>query len=299
MKYQFTIFIPAYNRSSTLPRLLASLANQTFSDFECIVVDDGSSDETPKVLADYARQSPFPIQIIRQENAGKHVARNRAIAEASGEFFFTVDSDDTLVPTALESCITAWKAIPESRRHLFAGVEGLCVFMHNGTTVGDTFPTSPLDSDHISTRYNLRIQGDKCRFIRTSVFRRFPFPETAGETFIAESVVWNRIGMQYLTRYINSPLINVDYQPDGLSARSSSIRARNPLGAMLYYSEFLEICRHRGLPLRYHLRATANLVRYSLHARRRRGVMRHFMNPLACAAMLLGTALFFRDRMRM
>ncbi len=85
-----TVFTPTYNRATLLLQLYESLCRQSYSDFEWIIVDDGSTDDTRNVVEEcIKKQSKFPIQYIYKENGGKHTAINRGVKEANGELFFT------------------------------------------------------------------------------------------------------------------------------------------------------------------------------------------------------------------
>jgi glycosyltransferase involved in cell wall biosynthesis len=94
---RFSVIIPVYNRSKMATEAIESVLSQGFSDYELIVVDDGSTDETPKVLERYRDRA----QIITQRNSGPGPARNRAAKAAKGEYLIFLDSDDLLMPWAL------------------------------------------------------------------------------------------------------------------------------------------------------------------------------------------------------
>lgn len=99
----FSIIIPVYNVESHLRECLNSVHAQTFTDWECICVDDGSTDASGDILDEYAsRDSRF--RVIHQENAGVSAARNKGLDETTGEWFVFLDGDDVLAPGALE-CI--------------------------------------------------------------------------------------------------------------------------------------------------------------------------------------------------
>lgn len=98
MKVRFSILIPAYNRGTIIRQTIDSVLAQSFTGFEAIVIDDGSTDETPGVLRSYGDR----IKVIRQENSGPEVARNNAAARSDGEYLVFLDSDDLLHPGALE-----------------------------------------------------------------------------------------------------------------------------------------------------------------------------------------------------
>lgn len=99
MNPRFSVVIPAYNREKLVGPTIDSVLAQTFTDYEIIVVDDGSTDGTPEVLRSYVTK----IRAVRQANQGPEVARDRGITMATGEYVALLDSDDLLWPHALET----------------------------------------------------------------------------------------------------------------------------------------------------------------------------------------------------
>lgn len=99
MKPLFSVLIPTYNREQHVRAAIESVLAQTWTDFEVLVTDDGSTDDTPRTLAKFGAR----IQVIRQANSGPEVARNSAAAHARGEYLVFLDSDDLLFPRALET----------------------------------------------------------------------------------------------------------------------------------------------------------------------------------------------------
>ncbi len=95
-----SVLMPTHDYARYLPEAVASLRAQTFDDWECIVVDDGSEDETPELLARLAAEDAR-VRPVRQDQAGPAVARNRALREARGEFVQFLDADDVIPPTKL------------------------------------------------------------------------------------------------------------------------------------------------------------------------------------------------------
>lgn len=98
---KISVIIPVYNIEKYLPECLDSLLNQTFRDFEIICVNDGSKDDSLKILETYA-QKDLRIKVITKENGGSGSARNRGLAEAQGEYIQFVDGDDYFEPQMLE-----------------------------------------------------------------------------------------------------------------------------------------------------------------------------------------------------
>src|SRR5665213_2273603 len=96
---RFSILMPVYNREKYVCQAIDSVLAQTFTSYELIVVDDGSTDGTPELLKSYGNR----IQLIRQQNRGPEVARNTGAAVAQGEYVALLDDDDFLSPTALDT----------------------------------------------------------------------------------------------------------------------------------------------------------------------------------------------------
>jgi len=105
----YTVFTPTFNRAHTLHRVFDSLVAQTYRDFEWIVIDDGSTDDTQSLIKLWQQQADFPIHYHYQVNSGKHIAYNYAVKLAHGELFLVIDSDDGFVVNALESMLYWWK----------------------------------------------------------------------------------------------------------------------------------------------------------------------------------------------
>lgn len=109
----FSIVVPVYNVEKYLSGCIDSLLAQTFADFELILVDDGSKDESPQICDDY-QEKDSRIQVIHKPNAGSNSARNRGIFVATGEYICLVDSDDTVEPDWLEHVRQAIFSVPEA-----------------------------------------------------------------------------------------------------------------------------------------------------------------------------------------
>jgi len=260
--YTFTVFTPTYNRAKTLRRVYESLVTQTFRDFEWLIVDDGSSDNTKEIVDAWRSQSDFTIRYFFQENSGKHIATNLAASEAEGVLFLTLDSDDACSPNALERLSLHWDAIvKEQRDKEFTGVTCL-VQDPEGNISGTRFPYEPTDSTSIEIRLKHAVTGEKWGFHRTEVMREFPFPSFLGEKFLIEGIVWNRISQQYKTRYVNEVLRTRYTTPESLSV--TDMRFGSAAGTRLYHQEYIRF--HWQAPLRLLLKHYVNYVRFSLHS---------------------------------
>jgi glycosyltransferase involved in cell wall biosynthesis len=115
-----SVVVPCYNQALFLGEAIQSVLSQGYTDFEIIVVDDGSKDATQEVASAYARENPR-VRLISQENRGLAAARNRGLVEAQGEYVVFLDSDDRLVGGALEVGVRELEAHPG-----YAFVSGIC-----------------------------------------------------------------------------------------------------------------------------------------------------------------------------
>jgi len=285
----FTVLTATYNRRHTLPRAYASLCAQTFRDFEWVIVDDGSADGTADQVRSWQLDAAFPIRYFYQPNAGKHVAFNHGVREAAGDLLLSFDSDDSCVPHALERFKVHWDTIPKAEN--FSTLSALCVDEEHDV-IGGEYAADVVDTPSFLQQYRLR-SAERWGVNRTDVLREFPFPEISGERFIPEAVVWNRISRKYSARFVNEKLRIYHANPDGLCASLVRIRAENPRGARLYYSELAQA----SLPAAEKLKALLNYIRFSFHAGIHPSRVISECNAAAVVAMLLplGYAAYRRD----
>ena len=250
-----TVFTPTYNRASLLPRLYESLVKQTFTDFEWIIVDDGSTDNTRELVRQFATTG-FPIKYYYQENAGKHYAINRGVNEASGALFFILDSDDLLPVNALALVATRYATV-EHLPHV-GGVAGRKAFLNN-ELIGSKTGVNEQLLTVFDFRYKYGIKGDMCEVYKTAVLKEFPFPEFEGEKFCPEALVWNRIGTKYQLLWFDEVIYNAEYQPEGLTAKIFEVRKNAPQATTICYEELSQA----PISLKFRLKAAINYWRFA------------------------------------
>jgi glycosyltransferase involved in cell wall biosynthesis/polysaccharide pyruvyl transferase WcaK-like protein/MoaA/NifB/PqqE/SkfB family radical SAM enzyme len=126
---RISVIIPCYNYAKYLREAVESVIAQTFQDFEIIIINDGSTDNTKEVAESLIAKYPnYPIRLINQENSGQPaISRNRGILEANGEYILCLDADDMILPTMLEKCLNILEqdrsiAIAYTDRQDFDGV---------------------------------------------------------------------------------------------------------------------------------------------------------------------------------
>lgn len=252
-----TVFTPTYNRSAFLDKIFKSLSQQTFKDYEWIVVDDGSTDSTKDMMDKIiAGCESFPIRYIYKENGGKHTAINLGTKLAKGELFFIVDSDDTLMDTALQTVADEWNKVKDNVQ--IGGIVGLDVNSKTGEIIGGGLPQDVIDCDAMEIRFKYHVNGDLKEVFKTDVLREFPFPEIKGERFCPEQLVWFRIAQKYKLRYVNKPIYKVEYQPDGITSGIVKARMESPVATCMTYSEMLAY----SIPFIQKIKAAINYWRF-------------------------------------
>jgi len=201
-----TVFTPIYNRRAILKRVYQSLSDQTFRDFEWLIIDDGSFDNTRGIVSAFEHDATFPIRYYYQFNAGKHTAINKAVSLTDSKFFVIADSDDSFKPESLEVFINEWTLIPENQREEYQGIICKCYDASSGKNIGD-FQGNRIDANELDAGFKLQFRFEKWSFFRIDVLREFLFPEPKEKLkFYPETVVWQRMSRKYKTRYINVSL---------------------------------------------------------------------------------------------
>lgn len=263
-QYVFTVFTATYNRAHTLDRVYDSLKAQTYRDFEWLIVDDGSTDNTRELVEQWQQKNLVPIRYIYQENAHLHIAFNRGVQEAQGELFMKLDSDDSCEPQALERFKYHWDAIQLDQKEKFSAVTCLCKDT-NGQIVGDIFPFNPTDSDSLEIHYRFKVKGEKWGFHRTDVLRDFVCGEELIRTNLPEDVRWSKIAKKYKTRFVNEAL-RIYWTDQPSIVRNSQHPRKNAIGAQLNHLDILNDYTEwfRFDPLSF-LRSAVHYSRFSFH----------------------------------
>ena len=252
-----TVFTPTYNRADLLHRLYDTLILQTYKNFEWVIVDDGSKDNTKEVVGSFVKEGKINIHYVQQKNGGKHRAINTGVGLAKGELFFILDSDDILPNNALELVVETYQPIKHDIS--FAGVSGIDGYF-DGRIIGGGLPEDSIDCNSVDIRYKFHVTGDMKEVFRTSVMKEFPFPDIEGEKFCPEALVWNRIAKEYKLRYFNKIIYKVEYQSEGLTSNIVKVRMKSPITSMMCYAEMLDL----NIPFKDKMKAAINYWRFRL-----------------------------------
>lgn len=231
-----TVFTPSYNRAKLLPALYESLKRQTYKDFEWLVVDDGSTDDTRQVVEGFLKEKAISVRYFYKENGGKHTAINLGVREARGELFFIVDSDDELPADSLHIINTYYQEIADDDR--IVGVGGL--ISHRDGSMVTKGMDKTVDASTMEMKYRIKAKGDFSEAYKTAMLRQCPFPEIPGERFCPEILVWNRLTQKRKVRFFPKVIYYRDYLDGGLSDTIVRIRMNSPLLSMMTYQELTQ-----------------------------------------------------------
>ena len=226
MAKTLTIFTPAYNRAYTLHLGYEALLRQTCRDFEWLIVDDGSTDNTRELVEGWIQENKIPIRYHYQQNQGMHGAHNTAYRLIETELNTCIDSDDYMPDDAVEKIITFWK---EHGSDLVAGIIGLDADFE-GNLIGTKFEGNN-QRITLGGFYTNGGKGDKKMIYRTEVIKQYPeYPLFKGEKYVSLGYKYELIDQDYPLLTLNEVLVKVEYRPDGSSMNMFRQYIKNPQG---------------------------------------------------------------------
>jgi glycosyltransferase involved in cell wall biosynthesis len=221
-----TVVIPTYNRAHFLPRSLDSVLAQTHEDFEVLVVDDGSSDGTAALMADYRDRDGRVRYLVQPQNAGVSAARNRGLHEARGEFIAFLDSDDEWFPEKLKRQVELFRTLPESVGMIYTGVEAVA---SNGRRVDLPKHRGQLYR-HLLVKNVIHGGGSNVMLRRAAVERAGSFDEHIPA--IEDYDYWIRVAKEFEVDFVPEPLVRY-YDQTSQDRRSRNARADTDARAKL------------------------------------------------------------------
>jgi glycosyltransferase involved in cell wall biosynthesis len=221
--------VPTYNRRTHLISLYESIIDQQSSDVEMVVVDDGSTDNTSKMISSWIKNNLVRINYIYQKNAGRAFALRKALMEASGEFTVIMDDDDLFVPDAFALIRYNLEKLYKYRHQLkeLAGICGLCLNKEGGV-IGDTFPQDEMVSSYYDIRFRRKISGDKKEILSTNILKLNMYKTFDNERRVPTSTLWYSVSQDYDMIFINEAFAIKHYLPMGMTDKNRALRISSP-----------------------------------------------------------------------
>lgn len=212
-----SVFTCVYNRADKIHRVFSSINSQTYSNIEHIIIDDGSTDNLIEVVDEYMRTAKYPVVFKSKTNGGKHTATNMAWDLAKGDYILQLDSDDEILPHAVEYLVGLWNEIPDEFIGDYWCVHGRCKTQHCDKMVGDPYPEGINDLPFKQSYALARCcKGDKVGLMKAKILNegRYRYPEPEHVKFVTESVLWKQLNKKYRTYYSNE-IVLVYYVNEG------------------------------------------------------------------------------------
>lgn len=243
---KITIFTATYNRGYIIENLYRSLQRQTVFDFEWLVINDGSTDDTDNLFHEWLmEENPFPIRYFKQENSGLIAGLNKGITLAEGEYLAKIDSDDYISDDCIEFFLKGIESVKgNSAVYAVGGMRGT----EDGDPMKGKNEWPKIDSKigyldlYDYERGNFNLDADMCEAWKVEILRQFPFPKFEGESFAPEEIVFNQIALcGNKIRWFEKIICICKYQDDGLTKNELSLQKNNPLGFSMMWKSKLNL----------------------------------------------------------
>ena len=286
---RLTIFTPTYNRAYILPKLYESLCVQTCQDFEWLVVDDGSTDNTRELVKEWEQEHKITIRYFYQENAGKMIAHNKAVKESQAELFMCVDSDDRLcAENVIADVLSFWNQEKVTDNPAICGIIGYKQIEHKT----ECFPES-MRIAHLSDLFEKGFSGVTAVIIKRDVLAKYPFPYFEGEKFVTDVYVYDQIDRDYQFLLFPYTVQDCRYHDDGYSNHYMKLLFENPLGYRAYHNQCV-LFKKKG-----YLKSVVCYIALSLRIRDERLFSNAANLPLTILLLPLGVMKYFYDNFRL
>lgn len=235
---KLTVFTPTYNRENQLSKCYESLIKQTNKDFVWQVIDDGSTDETEKLINKMKSDGIIDVVYIKKENGGKASAINLSLEKCSTELWICLDSDDFLTNNAIEIILKSYENVRHDEK-----VCGLIALRSNPDFTPMHKVSIPHDVKYATLRtirYEMGIPPEYAFVYKTNIISQYPYPIIKGERFMPLSYVFDQIDQKYKYLVVHEPLMVCEYFEDGISKNKRKLIKNNPKGYSIYKRQALE-----------------------------------------------------------
>lgn len=229
-----TILTPTYNRAHTLQKAYESLCNQTNKSFIWLIIDDGSTDETERLVQSFQKENKIEIQYQKKLNGGKASAINLGLDLVGTEFCTCLDSDDWFDTKTVEKAL---KLLKEERSN--DKCCGILAIRNNpdGSIMGGITIPRKYAYINMDILYNkIKFQSELICFYKSKIVQNYRFPVFDGEKFMPPSWFHYKLCEQYVFRTSWDTLCYCEYIGDGLTKNKRRVIVNNPKGYTLIKS---------------------------------------------------------------
>ena len=237
---RISILTATYNRANYLEKIYKSIVeNQEISQLEAewIIIDDGSTDKTKKVVEQFIVEKKINIKYVYQQNLGKMAAINKAVEYATGDLIVDCDSDDFFKENA-------FKLIERNTSKLLKNQQlyALCFLKQDlsGNISGKKFLTNFMESTMFDLYFKQDIEGEKILVFNARVRKKFRHEIEKNEKFVTEARMYHKMDEKYKILCINEVIETGDYNEDGYTKNILKTFKMSPNGYYKYFKEILQ-----------------------------------------------------------
>lgn len=229
---KITVLTPTYNRGQLLYTLYNSLLKQEYTNFEWVIVNDGSTDNTEEIVEKIKSEEKIDIKYIKKNNGGKPSAHNAGIVKAESDITIICDDDDYLQENALNNIVDYWNKYSNDR---IGGLIGYRGDKYGNPLKNRRFPEMRVGS--LSDIFPNNDFFDTTQIYRTALLKKYLFPITAGEKFVPEVWLWKLLDKKYQLIFVHKVLEICEYREDGLTQTGGQNMWNNPMGYSYYFEQ--------------------------------------------------------------
>ena len=249
MDKKITIVTPTYNRVHTLTKCYESLCNQSKKDFLWLVVDDGSTDDTEKLISKLKKENKIEIEYIKKENGGKASALNLSLEIINTEYCACLDSDEYFSQDAIKIALENLNKIEHEEDT--CGIIALRSNKNGHVLGGKQIPANVENIQFIDINDKYDINSEVICFYKTNILKKFRFPIFEGEKFVSPAYIQYEITQNYKFKVFREPIIFCEYLEDGLTKNKRNVIKKNPKGYLVvkkqsykYSKNWIKIIKH-------------------------------------------------------
>ena len=235
---KISILTATYNRAKLLDKLYASILinsnSNTDLEVEWLIMDDGSTDNTRRIVSEYVKENIIDIKYFYQENQGKMVAINNLVKKSTGDLIVECDSDDYFTKDAfliIKEAVNKCKSLEEIYALVFLK------YTKDGENMGNNF----LEDNYKSTMFDLYFKegltGEKALVFNSKIRKNFEYELEENEKFVTEARLHHKMDLQYEVRGFNKPIMICEYQKEGYTKNILGMFKKYPKGYYEYFKE--------------------------------------------------------------
>lgn len=259
-----SVLTPSYNRGKNLSKLYKSIKNNLKYEIEIewLIMDDGSKDDTKKIVQEFIKENTFSIKYFFQENQGKMSALNNLVPEATGDLIIECDSDDYFTDAAFKYIKD--KCIIDEEIYAYAFLK----YDQNDCNIGRLFITDGMENTMFDLYFKQGEDGEKALVFNTDIRKKYSHQLEQNEKFITEARMYHQMDKNYKIKCYNQAIMICQYEKDGYTKNIKEIFKTNPKG---YYAYFKEIFEHnmKDITLKKRLYIIKHYILFSYLAKAR------------------------------